>query len=205
MYLLTHLIIVATILCNPTCICFFLSTYRKFITLTVYFGADEWDGPRSLKEMFEEIDDGIMEYVEDYKVHLLIPKEIEDFTKFATDFGKVMKYIAVSEDREALRKLQTDQGFQSVSADSVRLLNACTNSNIKVEEGEVTVDMCSGLKALLEEKENEGIEQGITLGENQKLRSLVQKKLAKGHSAEQIADALEEENDAIVKIIEELR
>ena len=44
----------------------------------------------------------------------------------------------------------------------------------------------------------------MTLGENQKLRGLVQKKLAKGHSAEQIADALEEEIGIIEKIIEEL-
>ena len=158
--------------------------------------------------MFEEIDDGIMEYVEDYKVHLLIPKEIEDFTKFATDFGKVMKYIAVSEDREALRKLQTDEDFQSVDADSVRLLNACTNSNIKVEEGEVTVDMCEGLRALLEEKEIEGIEQGIeqglALGANQKLRSLVQKKRAKGHSVDEIADMLEESIETIEEVIGEL-
>lgn len=100
-----------------------------------------------------------------------------------------------------MRKLQADDGFQSVSADSVRLLNACTNSNIKIEEGEVTVDMCEGLRALLEEKEHEG----ITLGENQKLRSQVQKKLAKGYSVEEIAEMLEEKVEEIVTIIEELQ
>ena len=133
---------------------------KPIIGLTVYFGAKAWDGPRSLKEMFEEIDDSIMKYVEDYKVHLLVPSEIEDFDKFATDFGKVMKYIAVSEDKEALAKLQEDVAFQSVDADAVRLLNVCTNSNIKVTEGESKVDMCGGLKALLEEKESEGLERG---------------------------------------------
>ena len=50
----------------------------------------------------------------------------------------------------------------------------------------------------------QGIEQGIALGENQKLRSQVHKKLEKGYSAERIADALEEELDTIVKIIEKL-
>ena len=108
-----------------------------------------------------------------------------------------MKYIAVSEDKEALRKLQADDGFQSVSADSVRLLNACTNSNIRIEEGEVTVDMCEGLRALLEEKKIEG--------ENQKLRSLIQKKLEKGYSVEEIAEMLEEKVEVVSKIIEELQ
>ena len=86
--------------------------------------------------MFEEVDESIMQFVEDYKVHLIVPNEIQDFDKFATDFGKVMKYIAVSEDREALKQLQNDETFKSVDADTVRLLNACTNSNISINEGE---------------------------------------------------------------------
>ena len=63
----------------------FLSGFKKedklkpIITLTIYFGPDVWDGPRSLKEMFEDIDESIMKYVEDYKVHLLVPNEIKDF------------------------------------------------------------------------------------------------------------------------------
>ena len=141
----------------------FLSGFTKedklkpIITLTIYFGAEAWDAPRSLKEMFEEIDESIMQFVEDYKVHLIVPNEIQDFDKFATDFGKVMKYIAVSEDEKALEQLQNDEAFKSVDADAVRLLNACTNSNISIKEGDEKMDMCSGLKALLERKEQEGI------------------------------------------------
>ena len=173
---------------------------KPIIGLTVYFGAKKWDGPRSLKEMFEELDEGILEYVEDYKVHILVPSEIQDFEKFSTDFGKVMKYIAVSEDKDALAKLQDDVAFQSVDADAVRLLNVCTNSNIKVAEGESKVDMCGGLKALLEEKESEGREEGRGL----LLRALVEKKVQKGYSVEAIAEMLEEEEQVIRAIIEEL-
>lgn len=173
---------------------------KPIIGLTVYFGAKKWDGPRSLKEMFEEIDESIMQYVEDYKVHLLVPNEIQDFEKFSTDFGKVMKYIAVSEDKEALRKLQADVSFQCVDADAVRLLNVCTNSNIKVVEGEEKVDMCGGLKALLEEKENEGREEGRNL----LLRTQVKKKVQKGYSAEEIAEMLEEDVQVISNMIIEL-
>jgi hypothetical protein len=142
----------------------FLSGFTKedklkpIITLTIYFGAETWDGPRSLKEMFEEIDDSIMKFVEDYKVHLIVPNEIQDFNKFVTDFGKVMKYIAVSKDKVALEELQNDEGFRSVDTDSVRLLNACTNSNISIKEGVGKMDMCSGLKELLEDKRQEGVE-----------------------------------------------
>ena len=137
-----------------------------------------------------------MKFVEDYKVHLIVPNEIQDFDKFATDFGKVMKYIAVSEDENALKQLQSDEAFKSVDADTVRLLNVCTNSNILIREGEEKVDMCSGLKALIEEGREEG--------KSKKLRELVQKKVQKGYSVDEIADMLEEHVDVIAKIIKEI-
>mgnify|MGYP003293759983 CR=1 FL=1 len=125
-----------------------------------------------------------------------MPNEIQDFDKFATDFGKVMKYIAVSEDENALKQLQSDEAFKSVDADTVRLLNVCTNSNILIREGEEKVDMCSGLKALIEEGREEG--------KSKKLRELVQKKVQKGYSVDEIADMLEEHVDVIAKIIKEI-
>lgn len=184
----------------------FLSGFTKedklkpIITLTIYFGAEAWDGPRSLKEMFEEIDESIMKFVEDYKVHLIVPNEIQDFDKFATDFGKVMKYIAVSKDKSALKQLQNDEEFRSIDTDSVRLLNACTNSNISIKEGDDKMDMCSGLKELLEDTR----EEGVGLGENKKLKEQVHKKVQKGYSVSEIADMLEESEETIEKIVKSL-
>lgn len=115
-----------------------------------------------MKEMFETTDETILQFVEDYRVHLIVPKEIHDFSKFATDFGKALKYIAVSEDKRALEKLQNDEEFQKVDVKTVQLLNACTNSNIPINKGEeeTNMDMCKGLKELLEDKQNEGEQKG---------------------------------------------
>ena len=185
----------------------FLSGFKKedklkpIITLTIYFGPDVWDGPRSLKEMFEDIDESIMKYVEDYKVHLLVPNEIKDFEKFTTDFGKVMKYIAVSKDKKALEELEKEEAFKCIDVDAVRLLNAHTNSNIAIQEGEKKMDMCKGLKELLADKREEGREEGISLGANKKLREQVKKKLTKGYSVAEIADILEEEVSVIENIV----
>ena len=150
--------------------------------------------------MFEEVDESIMQFVEDYKVHLIVPNEIQDFDKFATDFGKVMKYIAVSEDKKALEELEKEEAFKCIDVDAVRLLNAYTNSNIKIQEGEEKMDMCKGLKELLADKREEGREEGI----NKKLREMVQKKLAKGDLVEKIADDLMEDINVIEEIVKEL-
>ena len=40
------------------------------ITLVIFWGAEKWDAPLSLKEMYAEADETIMKYVPDYKVNL---------------------------------------------------------------------------------------------------------------------------------------
>lgn len=177
----------------------FLSGFAKedklkpLITLTIYFGPNAWDAPRSLKEMFETTDETILRFVDDYRVHLIIPKEIKDFSKFATDFGKAMKYIAVSEDEDALSKLQNDETFQSVDVKTVQLINECTNSWIPIDSGKEEVNVCKGLIGMMENARME------------ERTDLVKKKLARGCSVEQIADALEQSVESIQEIIDGLK
>ena len=87
---------------------------------------------------------------------MIIPKEIKDFNKFATDFGKAMRFIAASQDEDALDELQKTEEFQSVDIQTVQLLNACTNSKIPVIEGEEEVNMCKGLDDLMARHRREG-------------------------------------------------
>ena len=145
----------------------FLSGFAKedklypVITLTIYFGAEEWDAPRSLKEMFsEDVSEDILGKIDDYHVNLIIPKEIEDFSLFKTDLGKVLKYISISEDKEKMKELQKDDTFLAVDADSVRLINECTNSNIEIPTGAEVVNVCKGLEGFKEDYKAEGRAEG---------------------------------------------
>lgn len=61
-----------------------------------------------------------------------------------------------------------------------------------------------GLKEWLEDEYDDGMEAGIVEGERKKLVSLVEKKLAKGNSAKEIADILEEDIAVILEIIKEI-
>lgn len=47
-------------------------------------------------------------------------------------------------------------------------------------------------------------EEGIEIGEKKKLRELIQKKLAKGKTLAEIADALEENEEVIQALIKEM-
>ena len=140
----------------------FLSGFSKtdklkpVITLVVYFWSDEWDAPRTLKEMLEEANKEVLQYVNDYKVNLLVPKEIGDFSKFKTDFGKVMKYISVSDDKEKCMKVANEEEYKIVSVESARLLNECVEMKIPIEKGEEKVNMCEAVKGIREDGRIEG-------------------------------------------------
>lgn len=152
----------------------FLSGFRKndklkpVITLTIYWGADEWDAPRSLKEMLEEVDESLLYFVNDYKLNLIVPKEINDFSRFVTDFGKAMKYIASSQDKQKMQETAHNERFRFVDIDTVNLLNVCTGANISVPEGKEQVDMCKAL----EDIKQEGISRGIEMGINALVKTL---------------------------------
>ena len=78
------------------------------ITLVIYYGTDEWTGARSLHDMFSEaVDEKILECVPDYKINLIEPNKIEDFDKFQSDFGELLKSIRYKDDEAELTKIFT--------------------------------------------------------------------------------------------------
>ena len=101
-----------------------------------------------------------------------------------------MKYIAVSKDKEALSQLQNDEAFKCVDVDTVRLLNECTNSNILINEGEESVDMCKGLEDWKED---------IILEER---KQLLQNALNNGKTIEEFSEFMGIPLDKLEKIIE---
>lgn len=123
------------------------------ITLTVYFGAKEWDAPRCLKDMFpEDISEEILNEVDDYKLHLIVPTEIKDFSIFKTELGTAMKFIAASESPEKIEALSKDVAFERVSTETIQLINECTGSELVVPEGEEVVNVCKGLEGYADKK-----------------------------------------------------
>lgn len=136
-------------------------TLKPVITLVIYFGADTWDAPRSLKEMLGEVGEDILQFICDYKVNLLIPKEIKDFTKFKTDFGKAMKYISVSDDKNECKNIANKEQYRMINLETAQLLNECVGMEIIIKDREEEVDMCEAVKAIKLEGRLEGRLEGI--------------------------------------------
>jgi hypothetical protein len=144
----------------------FLSGFRKddklipVITLVVFFGNTEWDGPMTIHEMLNTQDRQILNLVQDYKIHLVAPSGIadDDFTKFRTDLGPVLQFIKYSDDKDKLAEAtKSIDRFRRMDPESVGLINAVTGSDLKIvvnEEGKV--DVCTAIDEMRKESRNKG-------------------------------------------------
>ncbi len=144
----------------------YLSGFRKedklkpVITLVVYWGADEWDAPRSLHEMLDVNDPEILRFVDDYKLKLIIPSEITDFEKFHSDARYVLEFIGASKDKEKLQKIMQNPVYEQLDNETTKMINCFTGANIKINKRKGVSDVCLAIKQMLEEEREKGKQEG---------------------------------------------
>ena len=149
--------------------------------------------------MLEDIDEELLSFISDYKINLLEPKSIMDFTKFRTQLKQLFEVLQNASDKNRLQAvLQEDEQFKNMDRETVEAINLFAGMNIQTDGKEEVIDMCKAW----EEQKNEGREEGRELGERQKIISQIVKKLQKDKSVAEIADDLEEKEEVIASIYE---
>jgi hypothetical protein len=129
----------------------FLSGFKRtdrlkpVITLALYFGSEDWDAPRCLFDMFDPIPPEIIKYVNNFSLNLIVPKEIEDFSLFHSELRNVLQFIAKSNDETFIQKVARDNSYKHLHADTVQLINECTDICIPIDTGKKEVNMCKGI------------------------------------------------------------
>ena len=137
------------------------------VTLVVYFGADEWDAPKSLHEMLECRDEKVLSFVTDYRLNLIAPAQMseEEIGHFTTSFREVMLFIKYSADKRRLSKLvEEDSAFRKVDRKAARVISSVTGSDLKFDENEEEIDMCLAIDGIREDARKEGLSQGLSQG-----------------------------------------
>ena len=191
----------------------FLSGFTKedklipVITITVYLGTKEWDGPRKLSDMFGDVDEELLPSIPDYRINLLAPREITDFTGFRTSIRQLFEVLKNAYDKEKMQEvLQNDEKFSKVDRETVEAINLFAGTDIDIDGKEEVIDMCKAWEDQKNEGRElgreEGREEGRELGERQKIISQIVKKLQKDKSVAEIADDLEEKEEVIAPIYE---
>lgn len=147
----------------------FLSGFHKgdylmpVVTLMIYFGSGEWDGPMSIHEMVEpEIRDDtrLLGAVADYRLNLLTPADIpdEDFGRFRSELGAAMYFLKKqNEGRMGEWIGEFNERFGTVDRQTADLVNTLSNSKLVIEEVEEDggVDMCKAFERSIQEAKEE--------------------------------------------------
>ena len=153
------------------------------ITITLYLGTTQWDGPRSLAEMMPQMDERILPFINDYRINLLNPLEITDFSKFETGLRPLFELLKNASDEEKLNDLITnDETFTRVDVETVAAINLFVGTDIKYDEKEEVVNMCKawddhkkrGIQEGIQQGMQQGIQQGMQQGRCLEVYSLVQ-------------------------------
>ena len=132
------------------------------ITLVILFNADPWDGAMSIHEMLTVPDEGLLQFIPDYRINLIAPAQMNDesIDKLKTSLREVLLYIKYSKNKKKLKELlTTDDRFKKVEKDAVIVINTLTNSQFKIDEKEEIVDMCQAMVEIRAEMREELIEE----------------------------------------------
>ena len=151
------------------------------ITITLYLGTTQWDGPRSLAEMMPQMDERILPFINDYRINLLNPLEIIDFSKFETGLRPLFELLKNASDEEKLNDLITkDETFTRVDVETVAAINLFVGTDIKYDEKEEVVNMCKAW----DDHKKRGIQEGIQQGMQQGIQQGIQQGVQQGRCLE---------------------
>ena len=166
---------------------------KPIITIVMYWKADKWNQPVSVKDMFDRNtvrwleDNGLGGYIQDYRMHLFEPGTVkeEELEKFKTELKDVIAYVKYSKSTEALKDYN-EKYKPDLTKSTVTLINELTNSKYVFIEGKERLDMCEAFEGLIEEGRAKGkaeelkekYKSWVTLSNNLKKRGMSNPEIA---------------------------
>lgn len=172
------------------------------LTLCVYWGEQEWDGPKNLHEMLD-IPPDFLRYkakIADYKLNLLEVCRIPNLDQYQGELKALLGFVRYQKNKRALQQFITENQkiFQNIGRETLHAMSILGNTrNLEddlirkqADQTEAELDMCQALKEWLEDERAEGRAAG--LGVQLVSGSIFQ--LGKNNSAREVLDFCVPEN-----------
>ena len=160
------------------------------ITVTIFFGSEEWDGPLSLFDMMDVSDPEVLACMDNYHVRLIAPAQMtdEEIMKFQSSLREVMLFIKYSKDKENLSRVlvTNEKRFRELERRAADVIETITNSGIKYDESEEVVDVCQAIREIRMEERKIGEQDG----ELKKAREAAENLHEMGFDTDKIAQAV---------------
>lgn len=126
------------------------------VPITLYLGADEWNAPVSLHEMFGEVDEKLLSYVPDYRIVLVAPNELDasDLDKFETDLREVLGAIKYSKDKDKMDAfINGSSNFFCLANETLEAINTFIDAKIEVNVKGGETNVCKAFDDMKKEIE----------------------------------------------------
>ena len=186
----------------------FLSGFYKedklipVITFMIHFGAEEWDGPMSLKEMMDLQDEVLEEYIQDYRIYLIDPVKLteEELGKFKSSLREVLMFMKYSKDEEKMDEfIRNNENMSRMDRMAAEVMKCIGKIPMEIEEGG-EVNMCKAIDDMMEKRERKGRQEGIQKGIQKGIREGREKGIQEGKKAGQLEVLMELAMDGILSV-----
>ena len=129
------------------------------ITIIVHWGAETWNAPLSLREMYPDcMDEDLLKYAADYHINLVSPTLMSDneLDIFESDLRAVMKFLKHSNSKEELTNLLKDNAeFEDMERLTAQTISICSNVDFDIPVGEERINLCKAIEDMKEDARNE--------------------------------------------------
>ena len=145
---------------------------KPVITIVIYYGKKKWNAPKSIHDMFKNIDDNILKYIPNYHLNIIEPffMSDEEIESLKSDFKVLCDFIRKSNNSDGIKYL-LDRNY-IISNETGRMINYITNSKLKLNEEEDKLDMCKGLDEFRQEALDEGLAKGKVENEKSNIKTM---------------------------------
>ncbi len=200
-----------------------LDRLNPVFTIVIYYGTDPWDAAKDLYGLLDlaDLPPAVLNRLNNFHMNLLELRTFQHSDAFRTDLREVFGFIRRAGDKRALLDFTEErrERFEHMEEDAFDVIAALTGldrlADIKercMDEGG-KIDMCEGMRQLLEDSLNEGIvkgmeqgmEKGIQEGEFSKTRRVAHNMFKRGMSAADAAAICEMPLDQIESWFKEWR
>ncbi|MDD3184621.1 MAG: Rpn family recombination-promoting nuclease/putative transposase [Anaerostipes sp.] len=146
---------------------------RPIITLVIYYGDRDWDGPRELYDMLE-LPDCLTRFknlIQNYKINLLEVTKIENLDDYSDDIKVLFGFIKYQKNASQLKRFinENKEIFSCVSRETCSTIESVTKTKelqkyIEKDENE-EVNMCQAITDMIKDSEARGEKRGEARGE----------------------------------------
>ena len=184
------------------------------LSVVLYFGEQEWDGPLCLKEMMDlsTLPEEVREKIADYPVHLIDVRRYPHAERFCTDLKLVFGFLQRASEPEELTEFieENTKEFSSLTEDAYDMIASMSKTGELKElkkdvEQTEDYDMCKAIDMMVAESREKGIKLGEERGEARGIETdrNIFRLYKKGYKQNEIAEALKISLERVKDFLEE--